>query len=138
MTKLSGRCLCGQVRWEASGPILWGGYCHCDSCRRATSSPVTAFFGVPRASLTWQGKTVTHATSRGRVRRLFCPNCGSPMSYQADHWPGEAHLYAASLDDPEAFQPQAHYHYAERLPWLSIEDDLPKFEASAEGKQNHD
>ena len=134
MGELSGRCLCGDVRWSSPGPVLWAGFCHCDSCRRATSAPVTAFFGVPRETLTWAGRTQMKATSGGRVRRIFCPACGSQMSYQADHWPGEAHLYAASLDDPAAFVPEAHYHYAERLPWLRIDDDLPKFAASAEGK----
>ena len=134
MVDLAGRCLCGQVRWASPGPVLWSGFCHCDSCRRATSSPETAFFGVPSETLTWLGEAAAHATSAGRVRRLYCAGCGSPMSYEADHWPGEAHLYAASLDDPAVFRPTAHYHYAERLPWLNVSDDLPKYAASAEGK----
>ena len=134
MADLSGRCLCGQVHWVSPGPILWGGFCHCDSCRRATSSPVTAFFGVPRETLVWAGQTAVAETSGGRVQRLYCPACGSQMSYQADHWPGEAHLYAATLDDPSAFVPKAHYHFAEKLPWLGVADDLPKYAASAEGQ----
>ena len=131
MADITGRCLCRKVRWSTPGPVLWGGYCHCDSCRRATASPVTAFFGVPRDSLTWNGETEAHLTSGGRVQRLYCPSCGTQMSYQADHWPGEAHLYAATMDAPETFVPEAHYHYGERLPWLQITDDLPKHTASA-------
>lgn len=136
MADLTGRCLCGNIRWRSPGPVLWGGFCHCDSCRRATSSPVTAFFGVPRETLEWSGETSVHETSGGKVRRLFCAGCGSQVSYQADHWPEEAHLYAATLDDPERFEPDAHYHCGEQLPWLNMNDDLPKFQASAEGKQD--
>ena len=55
------------------------------------------------------------------------------MYYQNELWPMETHLYAASLEEPTKFSPQAHYHWAERLPWVQIADDLPKFAASAEG-----
>lgn len=53
------------------------------------------------------------------------------MLYQNEIWPTETHLYAATLDDPGQFSPQAHYHWAERVAWLSITDDLPKHAASA-------
>ncbi len=133
MAELSGLCLCGQVRWVTSGPVLWSGFCHCASCRRATSSPVTAFFGVPLETLEWTGELAVHESSDVRVRRHYCPACGSQMSYQADRWPGEVHLYAASLDDPAAFKPEAHFHFAEKLPWLTVADDLPKYAATADG-----
>ena len=41
------------------------------------------------------------------------------MTYQADIWPDETHLYAATMDDPTQFRAEAHYHYAERLAWLT-------------------
>jgi hypothetical protein len=53
------------------------------------------------------------------------------MSYDAEIWPKETHLYAATMDDPGTFIPQAHFHYAERLPWLEIADDLPKHATTA-------
>ena len=130
---LSGRCFCGKVTWHAPGPVLWAGHCHCESCRRATSAPFTSFFGVRRDSVTWQGELAVHPSSDDRVRRMFCPSCGSQMSYQFVGWPAETHLYAATLDDPTKFEPREHYHYGERLPWISLADDLPKHEASADG-----
>ncbi|WP_371226892.1 GFA family protein [Roseovarius sp. 2305UL8-3] len=132
MSALSGRCFCGAVTYHAEGPVLWSGHCHCDSCRRATSSPFTSFFGVPRASVTWTGELQTHPTSDGRVKRKFCPICGTQMTYQFTGWPEETHLYSATLEDPTRFAPQAHFHYAERLPWIEITDDLPKYPGSSE------
>ena len=129
---LSGHCLCGQIRWISPGPILWAGHCHCESCRRACSAPFTSFFGVPRDTVEWSGTPSVHKTSGGRVQRGFCGTCGSQMFYRNDIWPDECHLYAATLDDPSQFSPQAHYHYAERLPWVSITDDLPKYPGSAD------
>lgn len=129
--ELSGRCLCGRIRWRAPGPALWAGHCHCESCRRATSAPVTSFFGVPQNSVTWNGELSLYPSSPG-AERGFCGHCGSQMFFRSERWPEEIHLYAASLDDPTLFEPKAHYHYAERVPWLNVVDDLPKHDGSAD------
>jgi hypothetical protein len=122
----TGHCLCGAVSFAYDGPENWRGYCHCDSCRRATGSPVTAFMGVPHGHWRWTGaEPVAYASSPGVTRR-FCPTCGSPVSYQSLDQPDEIHFYAALLDDPADFAPDAHFHYDEHLPWLQITDGLKK------------
>jgi hypothetical protein len=123
-----GRCLCGEVRFEYDGPENWVAHCHCESCRRATSSPFTTFLGVPRAAFRFTGKAPAVYQSSPGVRRLFCANCGSPMGYDADQYPDEIHFYAASLEDSRNFSPQGHVHWAERVPWIELADDLPKYE----------
>ncbi|WP_420860290.1 GFA family protein [Algirhabdus cladophorae] len=126
-----GRCLCGAITYTTSGRILWAGHCHCDSCRRASSAPMTSFLGVPRGTVTWSSAPATYRSSP-EVTRGFCPTCGSQMCYESTFFPDETHLYAATLDDPSTFQPQAHYHYAERLPFLKLNDDLPKHSGMAD------
>ena len=126
MTTKSGRCLCGEVTYVFTGPENWRAYCHCESCRRTTSSPVTAFFGVPRAACRFTGREPKVYESSPGVRRLFCARCGSPMAYESDRFPGEIHLYAASLDKAENFVPEGHVHFAEHLPWFDVRDDLPR------------
>ncbi len=133
MNKLSGRCACGAVRWETEGSVLWAGHCHCESCRRACAAHFTSFFGVERSGVSWSGDLAEVWSSAGKVRRQFCPACGTQMTYQSTLWPTETHLYAATLDDPAQFHPRAHFHFAERLPWVQIADDLPKYAASADG-----
>ena len=124
--KRSGHCLCGSVRFAFKGEENWSGYCHCDSCRRATASPITAFIGLPNGRWRWTGALpATFASSPG-VTRSFCPICGSQVSYQTDALPDEIHFYAALLDDPETYQPEVHFHWDEHLKWLEIEDDLEK------------
>ena len=71
-------------------------------------------------------------TSGGRVVRKYCGKCGSHMTYQFEGWPDETHLYAASLEDPAQFEPKAHFHWAEKLDWLTFDDDLPKYPGSAD------
>ena len=33
------------------------------------------------------------------------------MAFQAEHYPGEIHLYAATLENPQDFEPSFHVHY---------------------------
>jgi hypothetical protein len=38
-----GRCLCSKTTFEYTGSENWCGHCHCESCRRNTSSAFTTF-----------------------------------------------------------------------------------------------
>lgn len=73
-----------------------------------------------------------HQSSGGSVQRLFCHDCGTQIAYRADIWPDETHFYMANLDNPEAVKPEAHFHWGERLSWMTLEDSLPKYQASAD------
>jgi len=129
MATRSGRCLCGATRYEFDpDAVLWRGYCHCDSCRRACSSPVTAFFGVRASGWRWAAGPPARYKSSGWAERYFCPKCGAQLAYRTDKLPDEIHGYAASLDDPADFAPQAHFFHAEALPWHHIHDNLPRHE----------
>ena len=52
------------------------------------------------------------------------------MGFEADHYKGGMHLYAASLERPENFEPTFHVNYQSKLPWLIMNDDLPKYEGT--------
>lgn len=123
----TGRCLCGAIRFSYRGPPKWTAYCHCESCRRATSAPAAVWIGIERDQFSWDAGTPSaYASSPGVVRR-FCPTCGSPMSYEGDRWPTEVHVLAPSLEDPSPVRPRAHVNAAEQLDWFEVHDDLPRF-----------
>ena len=54
------------------------------------------------------------------------------QTIECERWPDEAHLYAATMADPCRFKPDAHFHYAGKLPWIDITDRLPKHPGSAD------
>ena len=127
MDQGTGRCLCGAVRYEFTGPPKWQAHCHCESCRRNCSAPYTSYFAIPDGKWQWTGaKPAIYASSPG-VRRHFCATCGTPMAFAGDTWPGELHFYAASLADPTAFVPTAHVNWNERLPWGAPVDGLHQY-----------
>jgi hypothetical protein len=49
------------------------------------------------------------------------------MSYAGERWPGETHLFVSSFEDPAAFFPQVHVHVGEQLPWVHLDDHLPRY-----------
>ena len=42
-----GGCLCGRIRYRASGPPHRPHYCHCRMCQRGVGAPLTAWVNFP-------------------------------------------------------------------------------------------
>jgi len=96
---------------------------------------MTTWLAVPDEAYSLDTGAPSSFSSSPGATRTFCPTCGSPMSFSHERFPGEIHLYVASLDDPEAYQPSRHVFYAKRLSWADLHDDLPRFDGtSGKGK----
>ena len=131
----TGRCLCGNIQFEVQGTPIWIVHCHCQSCRRNTGSAVATFVGFQQEQVIYtQGERTFYESSPG-VKRGFCAQCGTPLSYEGKYCPGEIHLYLSTLDKPEAFVPQRHVFFEEHIPWLDLHDDLPRFNTFGAGKK---
>lgn len=116
----TGHCLCGAVRYRATGAPKWIANCHCESCRRATGAPVTTYAGFASQSFAYiTGEPVRFHSSPG-VTRTFCGRCGSPLTYEGARWPGETHVLIGTMDRPQDFVPTGNAFVEERLPWLHL------------------
>ncbi len=122
----TGRCLCGGITYRCTVAPHWQLHCHCASCRRATASPFTSFFGVANGGWNWTGQPPSTYQSSPGTNRDFCRTCGTQMAYRTAKLPDETHLYAATLDRPQDYAPTGHVHADERLAWLHLADRLPK------------
>ena len=120
-----GGCLCGSVRFEIDLPILSCVNCHCESCRRQCSAPMTTYIGIPDGQWRWTGKKPKSFESSPGVERSFCNKCGAPISFRSKNMSGVMHLYLAALEDPDQFKPSLHVAHEEKLDWFEIGDDLP-------------
>ena len=130
----TGRCLCGAIQFEFVGEAVETAHCHCESCRRQTSSPVATFVTVHDSALRiTRGQPNEYASSPG-VRRSFCGTCGSPIAYQSERHPGLVDLFAGTLTDPTHLSPSLHTHADEQLPWFEMLDDLPRYAQGSHGQ----
>lgn len=59
----------------------------------------------------------------------FCRHCGSPLFQTTEKTPAITYVTAASLIDPMDRPPEGHFSFEERVSWLDVADDLPKYRA---------
>ncbi len=128
-----GGCLCGAVRYRASGDPLWVAHCHCRSCRKSCGAAVLTFAGYAKGQVEIVAGAPTRFASSPGVTRSFCGRCGTPLSYEAERYPDEIHLTIGSLDKPEAFEPMGHVWTEDRIPWFDTADDLPRHARTSGG-----
>ena len=123
---MRGRCFCGAITFEIHGPVQACVTCHCESCRRQCSAPMTAYIGVLDAHWKWTGKEPKVFNSSPGVERRFCDNCGTPLSFRSEKMSGMMHFFASAMEAPEQFEPTLHAAFEEKLPWLKLADHLPR------------
>ena len=122
--RLEGRCLCGAIRFVATGEPKGVYWCHCESCRRHTGAPVSVFVAFDRDAYTvTQGAITKFDSTPGQTRRGFCAKCGSTLTCESPPDGKETHFHVGVFDQAEKLQPTMHYFSEERLPWLHTGDD---------------
>jgi hypothetical protein len=121
---LEGRCFCGAVAIEVDGAPEAMGYCHCESCRSWSASPVNAFsLWKPGAVRVVKGadQIATYAKTPMSERK-YCKTCGGHV--MTNHPPlGMVDVYQATIPGLD-FQPMLHVNYQETV--LPMKDGLPK------------
>jgi hypothetical protein len=131
--KAEGGCLCGEIRYVASGPAMFVSQCCCRDCQKATGTGHTTIVGLRRAQLALTGTPKTYTNTGetgGQVTRHFCGTCGGRL-YTTGDLPGDEVLIlqAGSLDDPSIVSPESVIYTKDAVAWDVFDPDLPKFEA---------
>ncbi len=132
--KLTGGCMCGQVRFETSGESFGVAHCHCHSCRKHNGGPVVTLAGFKADQVTFSGEDRKRYESSPDVHRAFCGNCGTPLTWEGDAGEDLGYViefHISTLDDPEALVPTCHGFYPERISWFDVDDDLPRHQGFA-------
>lgn len=125
-TPHSAKCFCGAVKFTVSGSPDGMGFCHCDSCRSWSASPVNGFslWQPNSVEITEGAEHVGEYHKTDQSYRKFCTKCGGHL--MTDHPEmGLVDVFSAMLPTLD-FQPGLHVHYAEKV--LSMPDGLPKYQ----------
>ena len=130
MAELVGGCLCGAIRYRAEAEPVMQGVCHCTHCQKQAGSAFSIVMGFPKGTVAIEGTPKSYddsGDSGGRVERIFCPTCGSPLFTKADAAPDLFFIKAGTLDDPSRFAPAIHFYAQTKLPWVET-GNVPAFE----------
>ncbi len=130
--RLTGGCLCGDVRYEATGEPLNVRLCHCRLCQKATGQAFFARAMYPVEKVTITGETRRFASSE-HVERLFCPQCGSGVFAQRASRRDLIAITLGSLDDPDALKPEVQIWTSSRIGWVETLGEIPGYPEWPEG-----
>ena len=123
----AGGCLCGAVRYRVDGPLGDLAACHCSQCRRS-SGHFIAGVSAERASVTVAGEVAWYESTPGRVRRGFCPVCGSNLFWDRMGGP-TLDIWAGTIDGATGLTLGAHIYVADKGDYYEIADGVPQFPA---------
>lgn len=129
----SGGCLCGAVRYQVRGRLRDVVMCHCTMCQRLHGGigPHTKALKV-NLRITRDEGLAWYQTSEV-ARRGFCRNCGSGLFWEPFELDATG-ILAGTLDPPSGLATMGHIFVGEKADFVEINDDLPCFEASSDGR----
>ncbi len=129
---LTGRCVCGQVRFAVSAPLKSARYCHCHRCQHRTGTSSSA-----NARVRAEAFAVTHG--EGMLRcwqppdgqgKWYCADCGGHLFSRHE---GGEHVFVRldALDADPGIRPQYRQWISSAVSWESIPDDgLPRYDGA--------
>jgi hypothetical protein len=120
-SELSGGCQCGAVRFRVAGPVARANICNCRMCQKALGNLFGAWAEFD-SEVQWTRGRPTLFRSSQRVRRGFCNQCGTPLSYQrGDH---RMALSIGAFDRPNDIMPTEELARDNRHPLVGHADEL--------------
>lgn len=125
---IKGRCLCGNIQYMVKGKSLGGGQCYCRDCRYSCGGgPANAFLVLKDDLMVLEGQTTVYETEThlgNGAWREFCGRCGTPLFGGKSSSPTTVAIYAGTLEEDSAFEPQA-ISWASAAPsWAHLNPDL--------------
>ena len=124
---VTGGCLCGAVRYEASQLPVRSAVCHCSLCQKSVGAPLVSMVHFPRDALRYTSGEPKFYKSSDIADRGFCAECGTSITYRVISAMSDTIVvYSETLDDPNAFPPETHSGVESQAHWLKLADDLPR------------
>ncbi|WIY25899.1 GFA family protein [Parasedimentitalea psychrophila] len=109
MDQFTGGCMCGDVRFIASGRPHRVGICHCLDCRKHHGALFYAAAVFPQDAVLVEGET------RDYIGRHFCPQCGSSVFARSGD---EVEVHLGALDAADQLVPTYESWTEHRETWL--------------------
>ena len=137
--ELHGGCACGAVRFRRGSAPMFVHCCHCRDCQRQTGSAfvLNALIETERVALL-SGETAPYLmpTDSGRPHTVFrCPACGTAVWSEYGGVKALRFVRVGTLDDPGALTPDVHIYVRSKLPWVTLPEGVPAFEAYYDSKK---
>ncbi len=115
MTIMKGGCQCGAIRFEVEGPLGHASVCHCRMCQKAFGNVFAPLVSVRGRPFRWTRAEPKRFQSSNLVQRGFCPDCGTPLTYEA---PDGMAVAIGAFDHPGRIEPVIQFGVEARIAWM--------------------
>lgn len=120
----TGGCQCGAIRFRITGDLGTASICHCRMCQKAFGSLYAPLVSIREgAELVWTRGEPKRFQSSNVVARGFCPDCGTPLTYEAPN--DDTAIAIGAFDKPEDFAPVIQYGVEGKLPYTDAMAEIP-------------
>ncbi|MGC6331173.1 GFA family protein [Rhizorhabdus sp. FW153] len=98
--------------------------CHCRMCQKATGGLFGPYVGARLDAVTWTRGQPSHFQSSNKVRRGFCRECGTPLTFEF----GGTHISFAigAFDEPRLIELSEQLASPERVANFQALANLPE------------
>ena len=133
-----GGCVCGEVRYRATGKPAVAMVCHCRYCqhRLGTAFSTLAYFDDKNVEIL-KGKLTMHehrSDETGRWLRMeFCPTCGTTVTHTVEVRPGLRGIAIGTFDDPDWVTIERHIWLKSKRKWVPVPPDVETFPQGSSG-----
>jgi hypothetical protein len=139
MSNLEGGCACGAVRYRLESAPMFVHCCHCKDCQRQTGSAFVLNALMETNRLTVLKGEVSRSpmpTDSGRPHGIDrCVRCGTAVWSEYGGLAVLRFVRVGTLDDPSALGPDVHIYTRSKLPWVTVPEGVPAFEAYYDAKK---
>lgn len=129
--KLSGSCLCGEIRYQFTEDIKVFQYCHCSRCQKFTGSAHAANIIVDPDSFQWiSGENAVGRYELAEAKHFatsFCKKCGSSLPWLTQSKKAMV-IPAGTLDDTPSMKPMHNIYYSDKAEWYEDVRNLVKYD----------
>lgn len=119
----TGGCQCGAVRFRVKGELRDPSICHCRMCQKAFGNFYAPLVTVNDGDFDWARGAPKYFQSSNHVRRGFCGNCGTPLSYEG---PDGVAIAIGAFDAPGLVPPVVQFGVEGRIAYVGSLHELPE------------
>lgn len=123
MKTYKGGCLCGHIRFTATGEAKNPHACSCKMCQRHSGSVVQCWVEFSKDDVSWDGPGGEPALWRSSdySSRSFCPVCGSTLGAIDDDPVMALVLGSFDAGSLKGLKPTGHSYRAKAPKWLHVD-----------------
>lgn len=115
------------MRFRIEGALGEASICHCRMCQKATGGLFGPYVGAPIDTVSWTRGQPSYFQSSNKVRRGFCSDCGTPLTFEF----GEGHISFAigAMDEARSVKLNEQLASPERIADFEALANLPEHSA---------